>query len=239
MNDQSSAHFVPKPRVALLVDGENLSASRAEAILDLAHDKGDLLIRRVYGKLADLQTKGWASSSGFRLMPATNSKNSADLLLSVDAMELALDGKADCIVIAASDNDYSHVAIKLRERGFPVFGLIDGAAKCGELRGCYASVCDLPSVEKDPTPQPALTATPHPKEALAPVKITKRVLDFLTTHADASGYPIASLGAQMHKQHGITISTYPEKTWRAFLNKHTAQFDCDPKGPNALVRLRR
>jgi hypothetical protein len=44
----------PRRRVALLVDGENLPASQADAILAKAEALGDLLIRRVYGKLADV-----------------------------------------------------------------------------------------------------------------------------------------------------------------------------------------
>ena len=234
----------PRTRVALLVDGENLSATRARAILDAAESRGQVLIHRVYGKLADLQARGWCHAPGLRLIPASTAKNSADLLLSVDAMELALDGKADCIVIAASDNDYSHVAINLRERGFPVHGLIDSACPCADLRACYASVTDLlPAAGMGP-PKPAPPARPAvatpPPPALPTHRIAQHVVALLkdAATADGKGLSIASLNARVRALHTIRISTTPHKTWRALLLAHPAQFVCDPKGTDAHVRLR-
>ena len=234
----------PRARVALLVDGENLSAIRSKDILDLAHVRGDVLIRRVYGKLTDLQTKGWSNAAGFRLIPATNAKNSADLLLSVDAMELALDGRADCIVIAASDNDYSHVAIKLRERGFSVHGLIDAIARCDDLRSCYATVQDLPMApEKAATAPPQSSPTATPTHALkdAPAQLNqfpKLVAALIKSNPDSTGCPIAELNVPMHKQHHVLISKTPFKTWRNFLAAHPDKFVIDAKGPDARVRVK-
>jgi hypothetical protein len=42
----------------------------------------------------------------------------------------------------------------------------------------------------------------------------------------------------MHVQHGIRISTFPEKTWRSYLQARPALFDLDPRGPEAMVRFR-
>jgi hypothetical protein len=242
MNDMTAhpvamtAPQTPLCRVALLVDGENLSAGQAGAILDLAGRHGDLLIRRVYGKLADLQAKGWATSHGFRLMPAASSKNSADLLLSVDAMELALDGWADCIAIAASDNDYTHVALKLRERGFPVHGLIADTCRCSDLRAAYHSVTNLPQ----PVASPATVVTPPPPVLPPEHKIAAQVIQLLKASAAAepTGLTLQALGIQMFKNHGLQIGAIPAKNWRAFLTKYPAQFTCDPKGPQARVRLK-
>ena len=235
MNDMTAAPLAPIAplcRVALLVDGENLAAGQAGAILDLAGRHGDLLIRRVYGKLTDLQAKGWAMSHGFRLMPAASSKNSADLLLSIDAMELALEGWADCIAIAASDNDYTHVALKLRERGFPVHGLIADTCRCADLRAAYHTVTNLPQTVASPAPE---VTVPPPVD-----RIAAQVIQLLKASATAepTGLPLQALGTQMFKSHGFHIGTTPDKTWRAFLTKHPALFMCDPKGPQARVRLK-
>lgn len=218
-----------RPRVALLVDGENLGATRAAAMLDLARKRGEVWIARAYGKLADLQAKGWGQAAGFRLVAATGTKNAADLLLSVDAMELALEGQVDALVIATSDTDYAHVAIKLRERGFPVFGLIDPAARSEGLRASFAGWADLP-----PAASPSQLTETSPELVLD--RLSLLVIAHLRGHPQ--GCPIATLGPQMHKRHGIQISQTPQKTWRAFLAAHPDHFLCDPKGPEARVRLR-
>lgn len=211
MNVMSAQLRAPDPsdpplrRVALLVDGENLDASNADAILTRAANLGDLLIRRVYGKLDDIQNKGWSRTSGFRLIPATSSKNSADLLLSIDAMELALDGWADCIVIAASDNDYTHVALKLRERGFPVYGLLAEGSKCADLRAAYWGVFALPA---GPVNSPPATSSPlipeFDRKVLEAIKHMQRsgetvTLPKLGTELRARGLSIKSLAASWSK----------------------------------------
>ena len=162
MNEHSRIAATPNRRVALLVDGENLAANFAEEILVKAREFGEPNIRRVYGKIDDLKSKGWAASHGFRLMAASNSKNSADLLLSVEAMELALDQQADAIVIAASDHDYTHVALKLRERGFPVYGLIEPDRACDGLRAAYADVRHLNGSPSEVKILPVTIAKPAP-----------------------------------------------------------------------------
>lgn len=232
-----------RPRVALLVDGENLGATRAAAMLDLARKRGEVLIARAYGKLADLQAKGWGQAAGFRLVAATGAKNAADLLLSVDAMELALEGRADALVIATCDTDYAHVASKLRERGFPVFGLIDGTARSEGLRACFAGWAELPPAASQPAAPKARPPAPqspaHQPAVAPPDPAADRLFTLVTAHlrSHPQGCPIATLGPQMHKSHGIQISQTPHKTWRAFLAAHPDRFLCDPKGPEARVRL--
>ena len=48
-------------------------------------------------------------------MHAGTGKNASDLLLALDAVELALRGDVDHFVIASSDGDFSHLALRLRE----------------------------------------------------------------------------------------------------------------------------
>lgn len=77
----------PRPPVALLVDGENLGRDLGPAALAAARHNGDPRIRRVYGAASAIA--GWADE-GFGLCPTRPGKNSADMLLCVEAMVLAL-----------------------------------------------------------------------------------------------------------------------------------------------------
>ena len=246
MTNQSSVDFAPKLRVALLVDGENLSHSHAGTLILKSAKYGALIIKRVYGNMTKLHS--WDDAPGFKTIHAGSGKNAADLLLAVEAMALMLTAQADVLVIASSDGDFSHLAQHLTERGLWIVGIGEAKAPPKFRKSCSnfhdidttpSAAATLPALLKPASPLPAQSgANPTSVAPQTVVKISRRVTDFLKVHADAKGYPIAQLGGQMHKQHGIKISVEPEKNWRAFLLKRTAQFDCDPKGRDACVRLR-
>lgn len=115
----------PPPRLALLVDGDNLSALHAARLMSEASRRGRIDCARVY---ADATRRvDWAAAPGWRVIHAGGGKNAADLLLCLDAMELALERSFQAVALASSDGDFAHLAQRLRERGVMVMGL--GEAK--------------------------------------------------------------------------------------------------------------
>lgn len=108
--------------VAVLVDGETLSAKYVGQIALRARALGTVTVRRVY--LDAQKTTDWQGGpQGFRLMHAGTGKTAADLLLALDAMELALREGVSRFVIASSERDFSHLALRLREYGRQVTGI--------------------------------------------------------------------------------------------------------------------
>ena len=77
-------------QVAVFVDGENIGSTHAAAILPHRGGAGRLSLARVYGDLAKLN--GWQEARATRSFTRGQGKNATDLLLSLDALELALDG---------------------------------------------------------------------------------------------------------------------------------------------------
>jgi hypothetical protein len=120
MTAYANSTLVPTDRIALLVDGENMSPAHAEEILTVARRFGDPAIRRVYGKSE--QIAGW-DQAGFRLVPTRPGKNAADLLLTVEAMTLALKDGLATFVLATSDGDFVYLATQLREMSCTVVGI--------------------------------------------------------------------------------------------------------------------
>lgn len=121
-------------RVALLVDGENMSAALAGAAIMRSQKFGTLTIRRVYGNAAKMP--GWDTAPGFRLVHAGVGKNATDVLLAVEAMTIMLTDQADTLVIATSDGDFRHVACALRESGRVVIGLGESKAPDSFRKAC-------------------------------------------------------------------------------------------------------
>jgi hypothetical protein len=85
-----------------------------------AEERGEVVVARVYGDVARLN--GWREMHRFTLVHAGGGKNAADVLMSLDALELALEGRFAACVLGSSDRDFSHLAVRLRERGVHVTG---------------------------------------------------------------------------------------------------------------------
>jgi len=125
----------PAPGIALLVDGENIPRSCATAILGHLKPFGQPRIRRVYG--GGPHIAGW-EDHGFRLCPSRPGKNSADMLLCVEAMMLALREGVHTIAIASADRDFNYLAEQLREIGHNVIGIGKPTAPVSFRESCSA-----------------------------------------------------------------------------------------------------
>lgn len=86
-------------RLAVLVDGDNISGRHAARILEIAGRHAPPTVTRVYTNAQ--RSSEWHEASGYRMIHAGTGKNASDLLLAIDAMELALSAAVDCFAIAS------------------------------------------------------------------------------------------------------------------------------------------
>ncbi len=211
-------------RLALFVDGDNLSAVHAGWLLAQADARGGADVARVYADVRHLP--GWCGTPGYRLVHAGTGKNAADLLLAIDAVELALTTAVDTFVIASSDGDFSHLALWLRERGRTVVGLGEAKAPQGFRRAC--------SVFGEVPETRVCGVAPVPAAPSATLD------DKVRAEIDAAGgrMPIIELNQKMHHGHCVRISEQPEKRWPVYLGNRPHLYDLDRGGPTAMVSLR-
>lgn len=212
------------PRLAVLVDGENISADAAGWVLKRAAAYGGHLVRRVYGDVSKLAK--WQASGDFRLMHAGSGKNAADLLLTVEAMAFALSGQVDGVVLVSSDGDFTHLAIHLREAGHLVVGLGEQKAPATFRKACSSFEI-----------RPAAAVVTLPATPLRST-LDRQICEEIRDSSDKNGVRITDLNVRIRHKYQIAISQCPEKTWRAYLLARPDLFLCDPKGPEARVRLR-
>lgn len=171
----TAAAMRDEPRLALLVDGENLAHAFAKQILARTAAHGALPVRRVYGNMTRLA--GWEAAPGFRPVHTGTGKNSADMMLVIEAMALVHAGGLDGVAIASSDRDFTHLAHHLRERGLTVIGIGTAFAPEAFRKACTRFIELRPQatvVPRDDTAPPfaAAPATPQPPVALMPASAT-------------------------------------------------------------------
>ena len=164
-------------RVALLIDADNLSADVIEqAIEHLLKNHGAIHFRRAYCS----PQKAMELTDIFRrhaIRPMVNvptGKNSTDIALAVDAIDLALTERPDVVVIASSDSDYAPLAQRLREKGCRVLGIGQAGKTGSESPLAYDGFVDLAhrsSRSRGPTKLPSLepvSASEPPARAARP-----------------------------------------------------------------------
>ena len=116
-------------RIAVMIDADNMRAAYADDVLSEVAKYGNPTIKRVYGDWTNPHLNPWArklNGMGLRAMHQnayTTGKNSTDLALVIDAMDLLYDGNVEAFALVTSDSDFTSLAHRLRESGKAVYVL--------------------------------------------------------------------------------------------------------------------
>jgi hypothetical protein len=117
------------PLLAVLIDADNSSPRWADAVFEEIASLGEASVRRIYGDFSRQQMSGWQEKlPGLALVPHhqpanTVGKNSSDIALVIDAMDLLHSGRFDGFVLVSSDSDFTRLASRIREQGLDVYGI--------------------------------------------------------------------------------------------------------------------
>ena len=133
-------------RVMLLVDADNVSADVVEqAFAKVMDAHGAIHVRRAYCT-ADSALKNLALFKRLSIRPIVNlstGKNSTDIALAVDAIDLVVAERPDVVVIVSSDSDFAPLVIRLREKGCRVEGIGQEGKTGDDAKPVYDSFVDL------------------------------------------------------------------------------------------------
>ena len=116
-------------RLAVLVDADNIAPDWAPAIFKEIATFGDPTVRRIYGDFASGNLSGWRKILHEHALiphhqPAyTKGKNSSDIALVIDAMDLLHSDRVDGFALVSSDSDFTRLASRIREEGLEVIGI--------------------------------------------------------------------------------------------------------------------
>jgi len=115
-------------KIALLIDADNAQHSKIKAVLDEISAHGHCLVRRAYGDWSSESLKNWKNVLNRLAIQAiqqhayTTGKNSTDMSMVIDAMDLLYSAKLDAFAIVSSDSDFTKLALRLKESEMFVFG---------------------------------------------------------------------------------------------------------------------
>ncbi len=189
-------------KTMLLIDADNVSTDVMEqAVSALLQEHGALHVRRAYCT-AESAVKHQQLFKRLGIRPMVNlaaGKNSTDIAMAVDALDLALSERPDLIAIASSDSDFAPLVARLREKGCRVVGIGQQGKTGDETQTVYDQFTVLAHRSSKPAPArkaasrtraapvPAAAPTPAPEPAPPPAarKTTRRKA--ATTQAATQG----------------------------------------------------
>lgn len=160
--------------LAVLIDAENASAKIAESLFAEITTLGEAAVRRIYGDFSSAQMSSWATVlSRYAIQPQQNfantrGKNSGDIALVIDALDLLHSRRFDGFCLVSSDSDFTRLASRIREEGVDVYGFGERKTPESFRQACTRFIYTENLTAQSKTDSAALqSAARRPNEAVA------------------------------------------------------------------------
>ena len=235
------------PRLAVLIDAENASPRIADALFTEIATLGEASARRIYGDFASAQIAGWTKVlARFAIQPQQNfantkGKNSGDIALVIDAMDLLHSGRFDGFCLVSSDADFTRLASRIREEGVDVYGF--GEQKTPEsfrqacTRFIYTeNLSPSATIDSDTAKAPSKAAPTEKRNPAEAARLIAAVMADIDESADR-GVTVGAIGSRLR-------NAYPDFDQRTYgyaklsdLIRATGRFEIET-GAGGAIRIR-
>lgn len=230
-------------RLAVLIDAENASARIAEPLFTEIATIGEATARRIYGDFASPHLRAWIDVlARFAIQPQQNfantrGKNSGDIALVIDAMDLLHSGRFDGFCLVSSDSDFTRLASRIREQGVPVFGFGEQKTPESFRQACTRFIYTENLIAQEASPGAVTIARPAKRK---PAEAAPLIETAIADMEDEDGW--FSLGAIGNRLR----NAYPDFDQRTYgyaklsdLISNTGRFDVEPARIGGALRVRR
>lgn len=227
------------PLLAVLIDADNTSPKVAEGLFKEVAKLGEASVRRIYGDFSEGRIKGWTERlATYAIMPHQNfaytqGKNSADIALVIDAMDLLHSARFDGFCLVSSDSDFTRLASRIREQGVDAYGF--GQRKTPEAfrQACKRFFFTENLIPDADAPEANASATTEAPSGALP-KIRKAMAELTD---DEGWIALGHLGNQLQKlEPDFDTRTYGSSKLSALIEK-IGQFEFDRTVQPIRVRL--
>lgn len=203
---------MPDSQIGVLIDYENVGLGYFGPLFDELSDIGRIIVKRAYADWSMASDKGnqmielgIEAKQVFRA--SASAKNSSDISLAIDAIDLLHRSPVDTFVIVSSDTDFVPLVSTLRAAGKTVIG----AGRRGVVSPGLVRSCDRYIFLDDGKP----TAKDHTTLKAAADSLLTRAVE---ASADAQGQVVAA------KLHNTMLRMDPSFDFRAIGHRFFTQF---------------
>ncbi|MFT3796970.1 NYN domain-containing protein [Microbacterium sp.] len=197
----------PADLLAVLIDADNVSASKIDAVLSEVARFGTASVKRIYGDWTNTQLSTWKQAASEHVIQPvqqfanTVGKNATDSALIIDAMDLLYTRRFSGFCVVSSDSDFTRLATRIREEGVTVHGFGERKTPVAFRNACgtftYLDVLEEPQAEPAAT-APSRKPTP---ELRKDTKLVAGLRACITTASGEDGWAkLSAVGSLMRKQ---------------------------------------
>lgn len=222
--------------VSLLIDYENVGLDSIQYLVDQLSGIGRIIVKRAYADWSSQRSKqdqllelGIEAIHNFR--STKSGKNSCDIRLTIDAIDLLYSAPIDTFVIVSSDSDFVPLVSKLRSAGKTVMGAGRRAVTSATLvKSCdryfYLDDNRLPTRQNNAR---KATITPHERLVISAVEASM----------DDEGHAIGSKVAQSLQRldPSFSFTSLGFRSFGAFLESCQDLSITRRKGKDVLIQL--
>ena len=200
-------------KIAVLIDGENISRKYIKLILDEVIEFGTPTYKRVYADFSEGSASAWKDElRKYALTPIfqinyTKNKNASDSAMIIDAMDILYTNDVDGFCIVSSDSDFTRLVSRLRESGKMVIGM--GENKTPEP---FRKACDkftiLENLMSEQNPGTSKSETTHDRRSKE--KIEDAIIKMIIENQDINKPTgLGEVGSRL-------VSLYPDFDVRSY-----------------------
>ena len=257
-----------RARLAMLIDAENASPGHMDEVVSRATRHGEVTRRLAFGPMTEGKWRTARVKHAIRMGSQSHvktGKNSADIELTITAMELLHERGVAGFCIVSSDSDFTPLVMKLREAGKLVIGFGEKKSPAAFVEACdhfetVGAIDDGQSARGDAAKKPAAKRTKKPSsettastppatnaKAKAPVsgKARGEFLDLVKRAATEAktneGWFLTSvLGTRIRKvKPGIRYRDYGHRTLIGILKTYPDDIETKRENNVDLLRAKR
>src|ERR1700709_2689888 len=199
-------------RLAVLIDADNVPYANVKQMFEEIAKYGTPTFKRIYADWTKPTVSGWKTVllenaiTPIQQYSYTSGKNSSDLAMIIDAMDILYSGRADGFCIVSSDSDFTRLATRLREAGMMVIGIGQKKTPHPFIVACdkfiYLKIFPFFSAGAVPiTKEAATPAAPAPPAPKADKEVIQLITATIADLADENGWAfLGEVGALLLKK---------------------------------------
>lgn len=233
-----------KTQFAVLIDAENVSAKYASIIFEELEKYGFASCRRIYGN--------WSRGSGWKeeilleysIIPIqqfsyTAGKNSTDMAMVIDAMDLLYQNKVDGFCLVTSDSDFTRLAMRLREENKYVVGMGESKTPPALTRACnrfiHLNLIDESGKENNETDMNNTHESNDPNYVTSIRDLEKSILTMLNESSKGT-LDLGVVGNRLSERYpDFDVRNYGYSKLSVFMNEEMPGFTITREGKHNYV----
>jgi uncharacterized protein (TIGR00288 family) len=115
--------------IIILIDGDNINSKSCKNIYDIAREKGIIVSSKLYGDFSKIEMEQWKDNCNtYGIEPVhvwpISGKNSTDIRMTADGIEMLIDKKdVNIFIIVSGDSDFMTLIMKLKNKSKKIIGM--------------------------------------------------------------------------------------------------------------------